>query len=72
MAPPEGSIFDPAKKWDEEKEMIAKAAQSEVEANAKVVKKKGGGGKKGGAKKISSKDAIKESNVAQQDVEYMN
>jgi len=64
MAPPEGSIFDPAKKWDEEKEMIAKAAQSEVEANAKVVKKKGGGGKKGGAKKISSKDAIKESNVA--------
>ena len=30
MAPPEGSIFDPAKKWDEEKELIVLLEQYAV------------------------------------------
>ncbi|KAL7545685.1 hypothetical protein ACHAWF_009035 [Thalassiosira exigua] len=64
MAPPEGSIFDPAKKWDEEKERRKKAAQAGAETAAKE-KKKGGGGSKKNAKKQSAADAIKESNAAE-------
>ena len=59
MAPPEGSIFDPARKWEEEKERREKAAQLEAGADAKEEKKKGGGKN---AKKQSTADAIKESN----------
>jgi hypothetical protein len=64
MAPPEGSIFDPAKKWSEEKERREKAAQTGAETAAKE-KKKGGGGSKKNAKKQSAADAIKESNAAE-------
>lgn len=64
MAPPEGSIFDPARKWEEEKERrkgLEKAAETEAAAEAKVDKKKGG--KKNDRKK-STADAIKETNAA--------
>ena len=38
MAPPEGSIFDPAKKWEEEKARRTKEqeAQAEAEQASKV------------------------------------
>ncbi|KAL9181190.1 hypothetical protein ACHAXT_009995 [Thalassiosira profunda] len=64
MAPPEGSIFDPARVWGEEKEARSKeeAAAEAAEEKSKE-KKKGGGGKKGGKKQFSA-DAIKESNAA--------
>ncbi|CAB9496507.1 Uncharacterized helicase C28H8.3 [Seminavis robusta] len=70
MAPPEGSIFDPAKKWEEEKKRRAKAfsvqASEEAEAAAKAAEK---GNKKGsnkkGANKKSTADTIKESNAAE-------
>ena len=48
MAPPEGSIFDPATKWKEEKDKREKAAGIEADAEAKQVKKGGGGGGGGG------------------------
>mmetsp|Transcript_8802 Transcript_8802/g.21479 ORF Transcript_8802/g.21479 Transcript_8802/m.21479 type:complete len:147 (-) Transcript_8802:2-442(-) len=44
MAPPEGSIFDPAKKWDEEKKRSADQAEDDAAAAAKPeppAKKKG-------------------------------
>jgi len=65
MAPPEGSIFDPARKWDEEKERrrLAKADAEQAEAAAKAAEKKKG--KK--AKKQSTADKIKESNVAEKE-----
>ena len=69
MAPPEGSIFDPATKWKEEKDRREKAAGIEAEADAKQVKKGGGGG--GGPKgkntkgKQSAAESIKESNAAE-------
>lgn len=63
MAPPEGSIFDPAKKWDEEKARRQKefeaAQEAELAAQAAARKK---GGKKGGDKKKSTAETIKESN----------
>ena len=62
MAPAEGSIFDPAKKWDEEKERRSKAAQSEALVEAKEKKKSGS---KKNSKKQSTADSIKEANVAE-------
>lgn len=68
MAPPVGSIFDPAVKWDEEKETRRVAAEQKdneeatAAASAKVAKKKSGGGKKGTEKKKT--ESIKESNAA--------
>jgi len=64
MAPPEGSIFDPAKKWEEEKErrrtaMEAAAGEKKAAAAAeKNAKKKGG-------KKKNTAESIKESNAAE-------
>lgn len=65
MAPPEGSIFDPAKKWEEEKAR-RKSAQVVDDKAATDKKNKGGGNKKSGPdnKKKSAAD-IKESNVAE-------
>lgn len=66
MAPPEGSVFDPAKKWDEEKarQRIAdNEAQVEEAAAAAAEKKKSG--KKVAEKKKSTADTIKESNAAE-------
>jgi hypothetical protein len=66
MAPPEGSIFDPAIKWDEEKERRSQAAKTEAaDAEAAKEKKKSSGGGKKNAKKQSAADAIKESNAAE-------
>ncbi len=67
MAPPEGSIFDPAKKWEEEKERRSKAtpADAPTDAESKEKKKSGGGGPKKNAKKTSAAEAIKESNAAE-------
>jgi len=69
MAPPEGSIFDPAKKWDEEKKRSADQAEDDAAAAAKPeppAKKKGGGNKKGGASsKKTTAESIKENNAAE-------
>ena len=72
MAPPEGSIFDPAKKWEETKEKRDRALKEEEEekaaeeaANGKNKKKAGGKGKN--TKKQSTADSIKESNAADKD-----
>ena len=68
MAPPEGSIFDPAKKWEEEKNRRAKAEQDAAEQSkvaAAAAKKKGGGGKKAQDKKKSTAESIKETNAAE-------
>ena len=64
MAPPEGSIFDPEKKWKEEKERRDKAASETAAADEKqkeADKKK----PKKNAKKQSTADAIKESNAVE-------
>jgi hypothetical protein len=66
MAPPEGSIFDPAKKWDEEKYRRLRATQEAAEEEAAAAaaekdKKK----KKGGEKKKSTADSIKEKNAVE-------
>ena len=63
MAPAEGSIFDPAKKWDEEKERRAKAKAARTEALVEAKGKKKSGAKKS-SKKQSTADSIKEANVA--------
>lgn len=66
MAPPEGSIFDPASKWKEEKDRREKAAGVEAEVETKQTKKSGGGGPKKTAKgKQSAAESIKESNAAE-------
>ncbi|KAL3922591.1 MAG: hypothetical protein SGILL_002122 [Bacillariaceae sp.] len=69
MAPPAGSIFDPAVKWEEEKERRRIEASKETEetaaAAASKAKKGGKGGKKGNEKKKSTADTIKESNAAE-------
>jgi hypothetical protein len=64
MAPPEGSIFDPAKKWEEEKNRrrSADATALAIEAAEKEKIKKGSGGKKGAEKKKSTAESIKETN----------
>eukprot|EP00956_Cyclotella_meneghiniana_P007459 scaffold10139_cov74-Cyclotella_meneghiniana.AAC.10 len=61
MAPPEGSIFDPAKKWDEEKERRRQATAADAAAEAKEDKKK----PKKNAKKQSTAESIKESNAVE-------
>jgi superfamily II RNA helicase len=66
MAPPEGSIFDPAKKWQEEKERRLLEAEDLAEkekAAAAAEKKKG----KKGEKKKSTADTIKENNAIEKD-----
>lgn len=69
MAPPAGSIFDPAVKWDEEKERrrIEAAEMQELKgaeaSTSNKSKKSGNSGKKGNNKK-STADTIKESNAA--------
>jgi ATP-dependent RNA helicase DDX60 len=76
MAPPKGSIFDPAIKWEEEKEsrrlaLVEESAAEDKETAAAKAKKGGGkgggggGGKKGNEKKKSAADTIKESNAAE-------
>jgi len=67
MAPPEGSIFDPAKKWEEEKKRREReAARTEKDdaaaAKQAVADAKGKKGKKKDGKK-STADSIKESNA---------
>jgi len=62
MAPPAGSIFDPALKWEEEKEARLVVAENEAEAAAKEKEKKKGG-KKAKEKKQSAAESIKESNA---------
>lgn len=68
MAPPSGSIFDPAVKWDEEKERRRVEAEKDNEekaaAAAAAAKNKKKGGKKQDKKK-STADSIKESNAAE-------
>lgn len=63
MAPPEGSIFDPAKKWEEEKERRRLTSTDATDADEGDEKKKGP--KKGTIKKKSAADAIKETNAAE-------
>lgn len=67
MAPPTGTIFDPAQKWEEEKERRRIAAEKqdteEAAAAAKSKEKKNGKNKKD--KKKSTADTIKESNAAE-------
>lgn len=66
MAPPEGSIFDPAKKWEEEKARRAATAVIEAkEEEAAVQEKTKKSGKKGTEKKKSTADTIKESNAVE-------
>jgi hypothetical protein len=66
MAPPKGSIFDPAIKWEEEKERrrVAQIGEDAEEKEAAARAKKGKSGKKIVEKKKSTADSIKESNVA--------
>jgi hypothetical protein len=66
MAPPEGSIFDPAKKWAEERERRLAAAENQAELErAAAAAEKSKKGKKGDKKK--SADTIKEANVIEKD-----
>ena len=65
MAPPEGSIFDPAEKWSQEKERRRLEDQALAEADAaaaaaKIAEKKKG--KKNQTKGKATADSIKESN----------
>ena len=68
MAPPEGSIFDPAKKWGEEKErrLLEAEDQAEKEKAAVTAEKASKKGKRG-EKKKSTADTIKEANVLEKD-----
>ena len=71
MAPPEGSIFDPARKWEEEKESRrqAKFEVDEQEKAAAVADKQSKkGGKKTADKKKNTAEKIKESNAADKDL----
>lgn len=68
MAPPEGSIFDPAEKWAQEKERRRLKSQAQAEADAaaeaaKIAEKKKG--KKNQTKGKATADSIKESNQAE-------
>jgi len=71
MAPPSGTIFDPAQKWDEEKERRRVETEKQdtedaaVAAAASSKAKKSGKGKKGNGNKKSTADTIKESNAAE-------
>jgi hypothetical protein len=66
MAPPEGSIFDPAKKWEEkrEKRRIEKIEEDLASLVLKVPEKKKSSGKKGSSQGKMTADSIKESNQA--------
>jgi len=71
MAPPTGTVFDPAQKWEEEKERRRVEAEKQDTENAAAAAaasskaKKSGKGKKGNEKKKSTADTIKESNAAE-------
>jgi ATP-dependent RNA helicase DDX60 len=64
MAPPVGSIFDPAIKWEEEKELRRVDGGKGIEDEAITEASKGKKAGKGGKKK-STADTIKESNAAE-------
>lgn len=71
MAPPEGSIFDPARKWEEEKESrrVSEAALDAAEAAVVAAEKQQKKGKKAGAtQKKSTADKIKETNAIEKDL----
>jgi len=70
MAPPEGSIFDPARKWEEEKESrrVAGLAQDAADAAIVAAEKQQKKGKKVVEKKKSTADKIKESNALEKDL----
>eukprot|EP00522_Entomoneis_paludosa_P019014 CAMPEP_0172447398 /NCGR_PEP_ID=MMETSP1065-20121228/6717_1 /TAXON_ID=265537 /ORGANISM="Amphiprora paludosa, Strain CCMP125" /LENGTH=1260 /DNA_ID=CAMNT_0013198695 /DNA_START=78 /DNA_END=3860 /DNA_ORIENTATION=- len=70
MAPPEGSIFDPAKKWDEEKKRQAAATEESAAAAAATVAAEAASKKKptkkgGAAAKKTTAESIKENNAAE-------
>jgi hypothetical protein len=69
MAPPEGSIFDPARKWEEEKETRrqAQAGVDAIAATEAAEEKAKAKGKKGADKKKSTAEKIKEVNAAEKD-----
>jgi len=69
MAPPEGTIFDPARKWDEEKETRRQAQfkVDELEKAALADKQTKKGGKKVKEKKQTTAQKIKETNAAEKD-----
>jgi hypothetical protein len=68
MAPPAGSIFDPARKWEEEQERRRLLTQAEANAQAEAVeaekKKKSSGKKHVKTAAKSTVDAIKDANQA--------
>lgn len=67
MAPPKGSIFDPADKWEEEKERRHKEAQLVVEQEKAAIAQKAAEKKKNKKNKSTNKvtaDSIKLSNQA--------
>ena len=67
MAPPEGSIFDPAKKWEEEKErrLLLDGDETATTAASTTDKKKQAESKKDSGKKKTTAASIKESNAAE-------
>lgn len=65
MAPPVGSIFDPARKWEEEKKRRSGEDAANMLAPDEEVAKKKGATKKGAeSKKKTTAESIKESNAA--------
>mmetsp|Transcript_26 Transcript_26/g.77 ORF Transcript_26/g.77 Transcript_26/m.77 type:complete len:1257 (+) Transcript_26:143-3913(+) len=64
MAPPEGSLFDPVKKWEEEKERRRLKNLSDAKAVTDAKKKPD---KKSGKKKVKAADAIREANATEKD-----
>jgi hypothetical protein len=67
MAPPEGSIFDPARKWEEERERRRIESQAHAEAEAAAAAKEAAAkkkGKKAATKSKSTADSIIERNDA--------
>ena len=67
MAPPEGSIFDPARKWEEERELRRIESQAHAEAEAAAAAKLAAAkkkGKKAATKSKSTADSIIERNDA--------
>lgn len=65
MAPPEGSIFDPAKKWDEEKTRQRLILAEKDAETALLEYKAKKSNKKGGDKKKSTAESIKVTNAAE-------
>lgn len=65
MAPPEGSIFDPAKKWEEEKQRRERLATTSATATSDKEDKTAKKAPKKNVKKTSTADAIKESNAVE-------